>query len=216
MQELLKLFASGFLLSLSLCADLGVVNIAMVRAGLTRGLTAALVLGLGSCVGDLAYAVSSLSVLGLVLAHRGVRIGLWLGGTAVLAWLAFKMLRESRHPHPLGTENAAQAAGEEYRPARQFARGVVLALSSPSAILWFAAVGGSVIAAHATGRAALWPFLGGFFAAGVCWSVFIATLTGLAHRRLSTGFIRGLALMSAILFCYFAAEVFVNGYREFI
>ena len=121
------------------------------------------------------YAVSSLSLLGLVLAHREVRIVLWLGGTAVLAWLAVKMLRESRHPHPLGAASTADAANspdEAPRPAQDFARGIILALSSPSAILWFAAVGGSVIAAHATGRAALWPFLGGFFAAGVCWSLF--------------------------------------------
>jgi len=93
---------------------------------------------------------------------------------------------------------------------------VMLALSSPTAILWFAAVGGSVIAAHAAGRAALLPFLSGFLAAGVSWSLVIAMLTGYAHRRLSSTFVRGLALASAILFCYFAIAVFMHGYREFV
>lgn len=214
MTAIAQLFAAGYLLSLSLCMDLGVVNIAMVRAGLTRGMPAALALGLGSCVGDMVYAVGSLSLISLLLAHRGVRIALWIGGSAVLLWLAVKMLRETWHPKQLAIAVAEDAGG--IRPAHDFARGMMLALSSPTSILWFAAVGGSVIAAHATGAAALLPYLSGFLVAGVCWTILIATLTGYAHRRLSTRLIRGLSLASAILFCYFAVMVFVNGYREFI
>jgi L-lysine exporter family protein LysE/ArgO len=213
MMAITQLFAAGYLLSLSLCMDLGVVNIAMVRAGLTRGMRAALPLGLGSCVGDMVYAVASLSLVHLLLAHRGVRIALWIGGSSVLLWLAVKMLRETWHPRQLATAILDDAG--TIRPAREFARGMMLALSSPTSILWFAAVGGSVIAAHAA-SAALMPFLSGFFFAGVCWTIMIATLTGYAHRRLSTRFVRGLSLVSAILFCYFAVIVFVNGYREFI
>ncbi|HLN49370.1 MAG TPA: LysE family transporter [Steroidobacteraceae bacterium] len=209
-----QLFAAGYLLSLSLCMDLGVVNIAMVRAGLTRGMPTALLLGFGSCVGDMMYAVSSLSLITVLLAHRGVRIALWIGGSAVLLWLAVKMLRETWHPKQLAIATSGDAGA--LRPGHEFARGVMLALSSPSAILWFAVVGGSVIAAHAGAGAALLAFLFGFFLAGVCWTILIATLAGYAHRRLSTRFIRGLSLASAILFCYFAVVVFVNGYREFV
>ncbi len=214
MTALAQLFAAGFLLSLSLCADLGVVNLAMIRTGLTQGMSSALYLGLGSCIGDMIYAVSSLSLVTLLIAHRGVRIALWIGGSAVLAWLAAKMLHETWRPRKLPLAPGADAQG--VRPAQKFARGIVLALSSPTAILWFAAVGGSVIAGHATGRAALLPFLSGFLAAGVCWTLLIATLTGYAHRRLSSRFVRGLSLASAILFCYFAVIVFVSGYRKFV
>lgn len=214
MTALAQLFAAGFLLSLSLCADLGVVNLAMIRAGLTQGMPAALYLGLGSCIGDMIYAVSSLSLVTLLIAHRGVRIALWIGGSAVLVWLAAKMLHETWRPRQLPIAPGADAPG--IRPTQTFARGIVLALSSPTAILWFAAVGGSVIAAHAAGKAALMPFLIGFFAAGVCWTLLLATLTGYAHRRLSSRFVRGLSLASAILFCYFAVIVFVSGYREFV
>jgi L-lysine exporter family protein LysE/ArgO len=208
-----QLVVAGFLLSLSLCVDLGLVNIAIIRAGLTRGMRAALYLGLGSCLGDMIYAVSSMWLVSLLLTHRWVRLLLWIGGSAVLVWLAVKMLRETWHPKTLslaGTEPAA------VRPLKEFGRGAMLALSSPTAILWFAAVGGSVIAAHASDTAALLPFLGGFLAAGLLWTVLIAALTGYAHRRLSSGFIRLLALTSALLFCYFAVVVFMNGYREFL
>lgn len=242
MTALLKLFVSGFLLSLSLCLDLGVVNVALVRAGLTRGTSAALLLGLGSCIGDLVYAICSLSLVTLLLAHREIRITLWLGGSALLLWLAFKMLRESRRRVPLtaaspavvssaaaadfgapadsaagNADSSATAAMDRIRAhSGDFTRGILLALSSPSAILWFAAVGGSVIATHARDPGALAPFLGGFFAAGVCWSVLMAVLSGYAHRRLSTSFVRALALASAILFAYLALVVFVQGYREFV
>ena len=214
MTAIAQLFAAGYLLSLSLCMDLGVVNIAMVRAGLTRGMPTALLLGFGSCVGDMIYAVCSLSLVTVLLANRGVRIALWIGGSAVLMWLAVKMLRETWHPKQLAITTPENAGA--LRSGHEFVRGMMLALSSPSAILWFAAVGGSVIAAHANAGAALAPFLFGFFFAGVCWTLLIATLTGYAHRRLSSRFIRGLSLASAILFCYFAVVVFVDGYREFV
>jgi len=201
-------------LSLSLCADLGLVNIALVRAGLTRGMGAALAIGLGSCVGDMVYAVSSLSLVTLLLQHRSARLALWIGGSAVLTWLAIKMLRETWRPKP--SSISRDSDGGSIRPAHEFVRGMLLALSSPTAILWFAAVGGSVIAAHATGTAALFPFLSGFLAAGICWTLSIAALAGYAHRRLSTRFVRGLSLVSALLFCYFAAVVFLHGYREFL
>ena len=203
----------GFLLSLSLCADLGVVNVALIRLGIARGMRAAMCLGMGSCAGDMLYAVGSLSLVTLMAAHREVRLVLWIGGSGVLLWLAARMLRETLTPRELSLPPEAPAP---LRPMREFSRGAVLALSSPSAILWFAAVGGSVIAAHAAGRSALLPFLAGFFVAGSLWTLLVAALTGLAHQRLNTRLVRALSLISALLFAYFAVGVFLRGYREFI
>ncbi|PMZ30335.1 lysine transporter LysE, partial [Pseudomonas sp. GW247-3R2A] len=50
-------FTSGFLLSLSLCLDIGVANIAMITLAMQRGYFQGFALGLGTCVGDLIYAV---------------------------------------------------------------------------------------------------------------------------------------------------------------
>jgi L-lysine exporter family protein LysE/ArgO len=213
---LLEVFFAGFLLSLSLCMDLGVVNVALIRIGLTRGMRRALYFGLGSCIGDMIYALASLSLVNLLLAHKAVRLVLWIGGSAVLAWLTVRMLRESRRTPAAPAMAPADVDPQTPALAREFGRGIMLALSSPTAILWFAAVGGSVIAAHAADRAALWPFFAGFFAAGVLWTIAIAALTGYAHRRLSANFTRALALLSAGLFAYFALVVFVSGYKEFV
>jgi L-lysine exporter family protein LysE/ArgO len=205
--------ATGFLLSLSLCLDLGVVNVALIQSALQRGPRPALALGIGSAVGDLIYAFLSVAAITLVLEQRAVRLALWIGGSIALGWLAVRMLRESLHVReiaPVARDDSTRAH------ASHFMRGLLLALASPSAILWFAAVGGSVIAATASGPQALLPFMAGFALAGVLWSIGIALVVGGARRAVGPGAIRGISLTSAALFVYLAAAVFVRGYREFV
>lgn len=57
-----------------------------------------------------------------------------------------------------------------------FSRGVMLAMSSPSAILWFAAVGGAIIARQGSDMTSAGLFLGGFFTAGVFWAFVLCLL----------------------------------------
>ncbi|MFO1400565.1 MAG: LysE family transporter [Steroidobacteraceae bacterium] len=104
------------------------------------------------------------------------------------------------------------AAGD----AAHFRRGIVLALASPSAILWFAAVGGSLIAATARAPGAFALFLAGFALAGILWSFALAALVARTHHLLGQAGQRLLAFASALLFAWFAIEVMVQGYREFI
>src|SRR5580692_4354469 len=93
---MLELFVSGFALSLSLCLDLGIVNVAAFSTAATRGARPAFVLGVGSCFGDLVYAgIAMLGVTSLLLHFESVRWVLWLGGSAVLVYLMAKMLRLS-------------------------------------------------------------------------------------------------------------------------
>ena len=63
----MQLFVTGFLLSLSLSLDLGTVNVAMVRTALQHGARPSFLLGLGSCLGDLAYALISLLALAAMM-----------------------------------------------------------------------------------------------------------------------------------------------------
>jgi L-lysine exporter family protein LysE/ArgO len=210
---MLEVAATGFLLSLSLCLDLGVVNVALIQSALRHGTRPALALGLGSTLGDLIYAFASVAAISLVLEHRPVRLVLWIGGTCALAWLAVRMVREAWHVRSIDVGSAGdRAAGD----GSLFLRGVVLALASPSAILWFAAVGGSVIAATTRGVGALVPFMAGFALAGVLWAAAIAFGVGQARRAFGPGALRAVALVSALIFVYLTVHVFVNGYRDFV
>lgn len=131
-----ELFFTGFLLSLSLCLDIGVVNLALINTAIRAGMRAGMQLGLGSCVGDLVYAVLSLVGIGLILRFDTVRWTVSLLGIAVLLFLAWDSARTAARPAAAEVD-----APMEISAQRLFARGLLLSLASPTSILWFAAVG---------------------------------------------------------------------------
>ncbi|KJK06141.1 MULTISPECIES: LysE family translocator [Pseudomonas] len=206
-------FSNGFLLSLSLCLDIGIANIAMITLAMQRGFLQGFWLGLGTCVGDLVYALAALAGMTVLLQFEAVRWVLWLGGSLLLVWFAIKMLL------------AAWRGDGQLQPGkvvvesswREFLRGIFLAMSSPSAILWFAAVGGVLISRSGGGslmEAGL--FLSGFFAAGLLWCLSLCLIASHGGRLLGQRLLTWSYLLSAAIFCYFAVYVIVSGYREFI
>lgn len=206
-------FSNGFLLSLSLCLDIGIANIAMITLAMQRGFVQGFWLGLGTCVGDLVYAVAALAGMTVLLQFETVRWVLWLGGSVLLVWFAIKMLLAAwRGGH---VDSRAEVVVES--GWREFLRGIFLAMSSPSAILWFAAVGGVLISRSGAGSmldAGL--FLSGFFAAGLLWCVSLCGVASHGGRLLGDRLLTWSYLLSAAIFCYFAVYVIVSGYREFI
>ncbi|MDQ7975937.1 LysE family transporter [Paraburkholderia sp. SARCC-3016] len=222
----LSLMSDGFFLSLSLCLDIGLVNVAIISLTLSHGFRPGFWLGLGSCFGDLIYAALALAGMTALLRFDAVRWVVWIGGAAILLYLTWKMAREAWFPAS-APPVAGKAEGKDGVEAdvaaphlslwRGFARGVLLAVSSPSAILWFAAVGGALIAkAGATSARTAPVFLGGFFAGGVVWTLFICSLASHGRKRAGTGLLRACHVLSALLFAYFSYSVIVNGYHDLI
>jgi L-lysine exporter family protein LysE/ArgO len=216
---LTSLFFSGFILSLSLCLDLGTVNVAIIRAGVVRGFWPSFLIGVGSSFGDLTFAVLATTGITFLLAYEPVRWALWIGGTAVLVYFTIGMVRAALKPKTLqeiGPEGSAYPRDNAKR-LKDVLSGWGLAMSSPTAILWFATVGGSVVAqSPVKGAAALGFFLAGFFAASITWSLGMAALSTAGGRSFGPSFIRVISILSAILFLYLAADVFMNGYEQFI
>ncbi|MCI3927678.1 LysE family translocator [Paenibacillus sp. TRM 82003] len=213
---LLHLFLSGFALSLSLCLDLGTVNVAIVREGIARGFWPSFLVGAGSSFGDLTYAVLATTGVALLLGIPAVRWALWIGGTAMLLYFAAVMIRAALQPKPMALEDEAEAVPRRSK-RRTFLWSWGLAIASPTSMLWFATVGGSVVAkSPVQGAEALAAFLGGFFAASVVWSLGMAALSAVAGRRLGPAFVRAISVASALLFLYFAIEVFADGYRTLL
>jgi L-lysine exporter family protein LysE/ArgO len=205
-----EMFVTGFFLSLSACLDLGVVNVATVKRGLDSGTRAAFALSLGSCIGDQVYAALSLFGLAVILAESHVRVVFWLGGTAVLLYLFVSMARETWR----GREVAAGTGPVESRSVwRDFLRGIALALSSPSLIVWFASAGGAVIAGvyHRTQSPPI-LFLGGFLGAGVLWAIVISLVAGRGRTLMSRGALRVFSGVSAAIFLALAVKVFLDGF----
>lgn len=207
-------FSNGFLLSLSLCLDIGIANIAMITLAMQRGYFHGFWLGMGTCVGDLAYALLAMAGMAVLLQYEAVRWILWIGGGAMLLWFAGKMLIAAfRKASELNVSETHQ-----YRPLlREFGRGVVLAMSSPTAILWFATVGGALISRmgqHSV-TATSW-FLSGFFIAGMFWTCVLCLVGSFGGRLLGQRLLKYSYIASALIFSYFALYVIVSGYREFM
>ncbi|GGY04859.1 LysE family translocator [Paludibacterium paludis] len=213
-------YLKGFLLAVSLCLDIGVVNTALINTAIRAGVRPALFMGLGSCVGDIVYAVLSLFGLALFLSYSPVRWILWIGGGAILLWLTWKMAlaawREAgKSALPADFDTAAVNGAASSRV--EFLRGLALALGSPTSILWFAAVGGTVIAQSTDGSAAMNSvFLAGFFTGGVAWSSFLAILAGKGRHVIGHRLTFYCNVVSALLFAYFAVTVIANGYRTLL
>ncbi|RJT35158.1 LysE family translocator [Rahnella woolbedingensis] len=207
-------FSNGFMLSLSLCLDIGIANIAMMTLAMQRGYFHGFWLGIGTCIGDLIYAVLALAGMTILLQYQSVRWVLWVGGSLMLMWFTYKMIRAALAP----AQDLSSGDNVQQRSVlRNFGRGIVLAMSSPTAILWFAAVGGALISRMGKGGTAdaSW-FLGGFFIAGVFWTVVICSVGSLGGKMLGTKMLRYSYMASAVIFSYFALYVVITGYREFI
>jgi L-lysine exporter family protein LysE/ArgO len=213
-----SLLSDGFFLSLSLCLDIGIANVAIISLTLSHGFKPGFVLGLGSCVGDLVYAALALAGMAALLQFDAVRWVVWIGGAMVLLFLTWKMAREALNPVTAPpVEGAADGSAPRPSHVTSFLRGIMLAVSSPSAILWFAAVGGALIAkTGATGTASASVFLAGFLLGGLGWTFFICTLASHGRKRAGTGLLRACHVLSAALFAYFSYSVIVDGYRDLI
>ncbi|MFX1734697.1 LysE family transporter [Paraburkholderia sp. A1RI_3L] len=214
----LSMFSDGFFLSLSLCLDIGLVNVAMISLTLTHGFKPGFWLGLGSCLGDLIYAALALAGMAALLQFAPVRWVVWIGGGAILLFLTWKMAREAVNPAVApAVAGEADASTPHLSPSRGFTRGALLALSSPTAILWFAAVGGALIAkSGATNASGAAVFLSGFFLGGLAWTLFLCSLASHGRKRAGPGLLRACHVLSALLFAYFSWSVIVNGYHDLI
>lgn len=210
-------FSSGFLLSLSLCLDIGIANIAMMTLAMQQGFRQGMWLGVGTCTGDLIYAVLALAGAVYVLQFTPVRWVIWIGGSAVLIYFALNMLYSALRPQALTLASASSEAPPQGGQYQYFTRGMLLALSSPTAILWFAAVGGAIIAQMGQGgwmSSAL--FLSGFVLAGILWAAVLCACAHHGGTLLGARLLQYTYIASALIFSYFAIYVMYSGYTDFI
>jgi len=213
-------FSDGFLLSLSLCLDIGIVNMAILTMTISRGFRHGMLLGLGSCFGDLFYAVMALLGMAALLQFEPVKWVVWIGGSAVLLTFAYRTAREGLRPIQAVVANTPDGAGAALpkRDTHTFARGFLLAVASPTAMLWFAAAGGALIAKSGAANWVAAPvFLAGFFLGGLAWTVSLCWLASHGSKHIGQGMLlRTCHLASAALFTYFACSVVLSGYQDLI
>lgn len=129
---MLAIFLAALLFGFAFNVSPGAVFSETLRRGLTGGFRPALLVQLGSLIGDAVWALLGLTGLALLLGYEQVRIPLTLACAAYLAWLGVQGLRDAWSP-PL----AAEDAGEQGRNA--FGAGAAISLSNPKNVVYWGA-----------------------------------------------------------------------------
>lgn len=212
----MTLFISGFLIGLSLVLQLGTGNLGLIRTGIKFGFFPAFIFSLGCAVGDGLYA--SLAVYGVALLLQSSSIFqfvMWIGGTLMLSFLAYQSFKDINTPKEMDLNEGGM---KKKSLMAYFFVGFVLVISSPTGLVWFATVAGSVVSS-AIGDASnqsLLPFIFGFVTVSVMWGAILAYVSSLGGKIMGRKMMRLFSFISGVLFLYFAIYVFTNGIENIL
>lgn len=206
------LFMSGFILALSLCLDIGINNIATVRAGIEKGFGSSFAMAIGGTLGDVVYLIISLAGLSLIMQYQPVRVMIWLGGSLFLFYFALMAWREAFHSKP----SIQEPGGRNTTKVKDAWYGFGLTMASPTTILLFATIGGNMLSSAAPSVSAVSVFFIGFFTAQFAWAVFIAISSHLGGKLLGPSLLKTFSLASSVLFFGFAVYILIDGWNNFL
>lgn len=212
----MALFISGVLIGLSLVLQLGTGNIGLIQTGVKKGFIAAFVFSLGCAAGDGLYALFSVLGVALLLQSSYIfQVILWIGGTAMLCYLTIQAFKDSVAPKKLDLE---EKGIERKSLWAYFFTGFVLVVSSPTGLIWFATVAGSVVSTtlkNSPNQNVL-PFILGFIAISIVWGAVLAGLSSIGGKMMGDKLMRIFSMISGALFLYFAYYVFVSGINNIL
>ncbi|WP_288493055.1 LysE family transporter [Paracidovorax oryzae] len=172
------LFAAAFVLGLVFNAAPGAVFAETVRQGVRGGFRPALAVQVGSLVGDATWAVLGLSGIGMAMQVDALRWPVGLAGAAYLIWLSWDSWRAARIEYTLDA-----APAETGRKALR--SGMVLSLTNPQNLAYWAAIGSAMGAVGVTQPTALdyGVFFAGFMVSSILWCFVCAAVVDRLFRR---------------------------------
>ena len=192
MSGMAALFLTSMGQGIAFCAPPGAVTAEALRRGLARGFRPALLLELGSLVGDATWAAIATAGAAFLVESTPVRLALGAGGTLFLLRLAWSALRDARAD---GMPKARPGVRHG-----DFAAGALLSLANPYAVAFWLSVGGAVVAAGVAepGPRDFAVFFAGFMLAALLWCFVISGLIAWGRRLLSAAFFRWVNLLCGL------------------
>ncbi|MFL1544548.1 LysE family transporter [Pseudomonas sp. O39] len=198
---MLTIFFYALVFGFVFCLSPGAVLAETLRRGLLHGFTPALLVQIGSLVGDAVWAVIGLTGIALLIQHDAVRVPLTIVCALYLAWLGVRSLIDAWHlPEP---SHAPASSGRN-----ALAVGAAISLANPKNIIYWGALGsalsGIVGATPSHGQTLM--FFAGFMLASVLSCFLIAALVNLLRKnasalwqRISYGTCGGVLIYLAVL-----------------
>lgn len=177
---MLTIFFYALVFGFVFCLSPGAVLAETLRRGLLHGFTPALLVQIGSLVGDAVWAVIGLTGIALLIQHDAVRVPLTIVCALYLAWLGVQSLRDAwRLPQ---TKDAPASSGKN-----ALAVGAAISLANSKNIVYWGALGsalsGIVGATPSHGQTLM--FFAGFMLASVLSCFLIAALVNLLRKNAS-------------------------------
>ncbi len=195
-QDHLTLFLTALGLGFVFNAAPGAVFVETVRQGVRGGFKPAFEVQLGSLVGDTLWAVIGLAGVALLLSLESLRVPIGVAGVLYLLWLARDAWRTANR------EFAVDGAAAPAHPGHALRAGMLLSVTNPQNIAYFAAIGTGMAAVVATRPTALdyAVFFAGLMLASLAWSVICAALVDRVFRNASLRWARFTYRACAVLF----------------
>lgn len=189
----MKELAIAFSLGVAFSAPPGIVTAEAIRRGITGGFVSAVMVGLGSLIGDAVFAALALGGLSAVSRYIFARLVIGACGALLLFWLAFDALR-TQAPKP---------AEPLSRPGKRsdFLVGAGLSLTNPWAIAFWLGFGGVLLSAGIRNPEAKLPLLLATFLTGaLAWTLILSVMIALARRFVNAVLFRIASIGSALVF----------------
>jgi chemosensory pili system protein ChpE/L-lysine exporter family protein LysE/ArgO len=192
----LTLFLTALGLGFVFNAAPGAVFVETVRQGVRGGFRPAFAVQVGSLVGDTLWAVIGLAGVALLLSLESLRVPIGVAGVLYLLWLARDAWRTAHR------EFSVDGSRPPAHPGHALRAGVLLSVTNPQNIAYFAAIGtGMAAVIHTRPTVADYAiFFAGLTAASVAWSFICAALVDRVFRNASLRWARFTYRACAVLF----------------
>ena len=202
------LFLEAFALGVIVAAPLGPVSATVIRTGLLYGFAAAMIMSLGVAFADGAYFL--MAAAGASQAFRTAWLGvpLWLGGTALLAYLGISGLRRRN-------DATKESSVSSYSLRRSFISGAFITMANPLTVASWLAVAGSL--AVSGDEAGLLVASSVFIVAGsATWMSLLSIGTAWSRQWAGSSLLRWSAAAASVLILLFALRFFIQGIGEYV
>jgi chemosensory pili system protein ChpE len=176
---------------------------------MARGFWAALLVELGSLIGDATWAIIALVGLAFLVQNGPARFILSILGAFFLFYLAWTALREAR----TGVRVDPKASGRQ----GDFSTGAFLSLGNPFTVAFWLGVGSSTITTRISNPETVHfvVFFLAFMLGALIWCFILAGLVMWGRRFVNPGFFRWVNLVCAVLLGYFGMELFLKNLAVF-
>ncbi|MCX6044705.1 MAG: LysE family transporter [Chloroflexi bacterium] len=195
-----SIFIAAFLIGLAFCAPPGAITAEAIRRGVRGGFRPALLVELGSLIGDATWAIIALVGLAVLVQLPFARLGLGLLGASLLLYLAWDALRAAYQG------GAPQLREIDSRGA--FLTGAFMSLGNPWNIVYWAGAGSPLTTLLVAPHFATYVvFFIGFMLAAVIWCFLMASLIAWGRQFITPRFFRLVNLICGLFLGYFGLQL---------